>query len=296
MLLLITGSFDGTSDLLVDELGTEHVFRFNFDLFHEYKLRFEPSGWEIVNPVGRSISSSTVDKAFWWKAFSYFIQKQDEFIVQEVKYIFREIYNWCVIRGKAKGNPPDFHNSKGKLNILQIASRHLQIPQTLVTIGGNQTLEFCKQKVVAKSLTSGVTATNKVLYTTEVEASKLHPLYPWYLQEKIDSDFDGTVFVCGNKLFAYKKSRAGLQGLDWRREQDLYSQKREWCLFQLPQKVEQGVRNFLADLKVDWGRIDLMEKEGEWVFLEFNANGQWVFLDYDDSDKLVEHVGQYLKN
>jgi hypothetical protein len=294
MLLLITGSVDGTSDLIVDELGSENVFRFNFDLFHEYKLRLDPHSWEIINPTGKKICSNSVSSAFWWKAFSYFIQNQDDFIIEEVKYIFREIYNWCFARGLVKGNRPDYHNSQGKINILHIASKYLAIPQTLVTVGCHGISTLADPRVVAKSLTSGTTATNKVLFTTEVAVSELHPRYPWYLQEKITSTFDATVFICGKKLFAYQKSRAGLQGLDWRQEQDLYSQKREWETFDLSSKVDSGIRSLISALNVNWGRIDFMEKNGELVFLEFNANGQWVFLDYDNSDNLVHHVCKYL--
>ena len=55
-----------------------------------------------------------------------------------------------------------------------------------------------------------------------------------------------------------------------------------------------SVKNFCDDLGVDWGRLDLMERNGDFVFLEYNANGQWVFLDYSGEDHLVKDVAQYL--
>jgi hypothetical protein len=54
--------------------------------------------------------------------------------------------------------------------------------------------EMPKKEIVAKSLASGLSTTNKALFTTEVELAKLDPRYPWYLQEKVDADSDFNSF------------------------------------------------------------------------------------------------------
>jgi len=51
---------------------------------------------------------------------------------------------------------------------------------------------------------------------------------------------------------------------------------------------------FCAELGVTWGRIDLLEANGELLFLEYNANGQWVFLDYSNKVGLMKKVLDYL--
>ncbi len=295
MLLLFTGSEDGTSDLLVSKLGQERVFRFNYDLFKDYELKFLPGYWEITNPVGHKITSNTITSAFWWKAFNYYLLDQEKFIVEEVKYIFRELYHWCRLRGLTKGNPHDYHNHMGKMNILDIASKHLQTPTTLATFrlaGVNEV--FVSKEVVAKSFSSGLTTTNKALFTTAVDKSKLHPDFPWYLQELIKSQADITVFICGQKLFSYRKSRDDLVGLDWRSEQTFDINKKEWIKFDLQVDHAQSIKSLCTDLKVDWGRLDFMESDQGMIFLEFNANGQWVFLDYFNNDGLLDAVCDYL--
>lgn len=293
MLLLFTGSLDGTSDRLVCALGKQ-VFRFNYDLFQDYYLAFSPQGWTITNPVGHSISSETVTSAFWWKSFSYFLVDQDKFIVEEVKYVFRELYNWCRIRGLAKGNAHDFHNRLGKMNLLQIAARHFQIPKTLATFRLAGISDFHDRSTVAKSFSSGLTVTNRALMTTEIDSTRLDPSFPWYLQERIESSADVTIFVCGNKLFAYERDRSALKGLDWRAEQSFNPEIKEWIRFDLTEDQSSAVRAFCRDIDVDWGRLDLMRTESGLVFLEFNANGQWVFLDYSGEDGLVDTVASYL--
>lgn len=294
MLLLITGSSDGTSDLLVSEIGSRNVFRFNYDLFKDYKLEFTPNYWRIENPAGHSIDSNSVTSCFWWKAFNFYLMNHEKFIVEEVKYIFREIYHWCRLRGLNKGNPHDFHNHLGKMNILSIASKYLKTPKTLTSFGLGGVSGLGEIQVVAKSFTSGLTATNKSLMTTAVKIETLHPDYPWYLQELIPSKADITVFICGNKQFAYSRDRSNLKGLDWRTEQDFSGDTKEWIRFELNQNHADAISHLCSDLGVNWGRFDLMESEDELVFLEFNANGQWVFLDYSGDDGLVKTVAEYL--
>ena len=295
MLLLITGSQDPTSSLLVLQIGSEHVFRFNYDLFKDYTLEFTPNYWKISNPTGHSIDSNNVTSCFWWKAFNFYLMDQEKFVVEEVKYIFRELYHWCRLRGITKGNPHDFHNHMGKMNILSIASRYFKTPSTLTSIGLGGVQSLGEMPIVAKSFTSGLTVTNKALMTTAVSKESLHPDFPWFLQELLSSKADITIFICGKSFFAYSRDRSQLKGLDWRAEQNFQDMAaKEWFRFDLSTQLQKSVMEFCAVLDVDWGRLDLMEVDSEMVFLEFNANGQWVFLDYSGKDGLVKTVSEYL--
>lgn len=295
MILLFTGSLDGTSDLLVKNLGKD-IFRFNFDLFKEYDLIFEPDYWIIKNPAGHKICSTTVTAAFWWKAFNYYLVDEDKFISEEVKYIFRELYNWCQRKGITKGNPHDFHSRLGKMNILNIASQHFHTPKTLACFGLAGTDGLSKFRIVAKSFSSGLTVTNRALMTTEVEVGRLDPDYPWYLQERLEGQEDVTIFICGDYLFSYERDRSNLKGLDWRAEQSLDPRIKEWKRVYLSDTEKTAVQRFCSDINVDWGRLDFMRVKGELIFLEYNANGQWVFLDYQNDHGLLNIVTEYLRD
>lgn len=295
MLLLFTGSQDGTSDLLVSKLGN-NVFRFNYDLYKDYKFQFQADYWEIENPAGHKINSEVVKTAFWWKAFNFPLNNEDKFIVEEVKYIFREVYHWCRLKGITRGNSHDFHNHLGKINLLNIASNYFEIPNTLTTFRLAGLEKMKGLDLVAKSFTSSLTSTNSSLMTTEVKQDLLHPEYPWYLQEKIVSDADITIFVCKDKLFAYERDRKELKGLDWRTEQAFDINVKEWKKFDLSKDEIKATKQFCQHINVEWGRLDLMREDSGLVFLEYNANGQWVFLDYADEDGLLDAVTEYIKN
>lgn len=295
MLLLITGSADGTADRIVDRYG-DGVFRLNYDLWKEYRLSFNNDSWEIVSPTGLTINSANVTCAYWWKAFSFFALGDDKYIKAEIKYIFKDIYGWCNLKGIAKGNSIDFHNRLGKMSIITVAEKYFSVPKTLVTIRNHQLDSLAGRDVVAKSLASETADDGRVLHTTQVELAKIDPSFPWQLQEKVISKWDVTIFYCNSCTFGFKRSREKLKGLDWRAEQDPKMREQEWFPFDIDDTVKKSLIDLSGDLGVDFGRYDFMENtRGKLEFLEFNANGQWVFLDITDHYGLLDCVVDWLK-
>jgi hypothetical protein len=292
MLLVLTGSKDGTADLLFSKIGNKG-FRFNYDIFLDYSVVLRPDGWIIENPVGLKITNSTATFAFWWKAFNYFVDEEN-YVAEEVKYIFREIYGWFLSRALTKGNSPEFHRFNGKIQLLKTASAFFEIPKTVCGWSNSLGLEAQSKKIVAKSLTSGLTTTNKALFTTEVEPSRLDPRYPWYLQEKVEAWSDVTIFACGKSLFAFERDRSGLKGLDWRNQEDMFELEQKWLPFSLTREQSDAVVAFLQKLAVDWGRLDFMWTGSKLVFLEYNANGQFAFLDLKNQFGMLDRVVAYL--
>lgn len=291
MLLIITGSIDGTSDRILLSLR-ERAFRFNFDLYRDYEFELTPNYWRIANPTGHAISSETITGLWWWKGFNC-TAHEEPFINEELKLTFRELSSWALRRNLVKGNLPDFHNRLGKIAILEIAKKYFDIPDTIVTWGFKSAPLI--HEAVAKSLSSGLTVTNKALFTTAIDTNRLDPDFPWFLQDKVDASADTTVFICGTKLFCFDRDRANLSGLDWRKEQDFTCTKEEWIPQELTQNQTAAVNSFCEDIGVSWGRLDLLRLEdGSLVFLEYNANGQWVFLDYHNKYGLLDTVIDYL--
>jgi hypothetical protein len=296
MLLLVTTSIDGTSDRIVSAYGGD-VFRLNHDLWRDYRISFTQDGWRIDNPInGLRITSDTVSRAFWWKPFGL-PSKDDALVQEEVKYIFRDIYGWCADKGITRGNHFTYHSLFGKLTILGKAKKHFRVPETLVSVGLSGIRNFDGRPTVIKSLSSARTSDSNIILTTEADVDRLDPAFPWYVQEKIDSAWDVTVFYCDRRCFAFKRSRADLTGLDWRVAQSRDPSKKDWIAFDLGADATARLVSLSNDIAVDFGRYDFLldDRTGELVFLELNAQGQWVFLDYGDEYGLLDCVIQWIK-
>jgi hypothetical protein len=218
MLLLLTCSTDGTADLLARRMG-DRLFRLNFDLLDEYEIEYQPSMWRFRDPTGRCITSKNCQRAFWWKAFSAWKTNLDKMLIAEHKYFFKDLYGLLEFEGKVVGNAPTWHDKAGKIGVLSIAAQHMRTPKSLVTMRLAGAENLGSDGIVAKSLSSALTSSNRALFTTEVSTKKLHPEYLWFLQEKIQSRWDVTVFLCDGQLFSFKRDRANLKGIDWRAEQ-----------------------------------------------------------------------------
>lgn len=297
MLLLITGSYDGTSDRIVSAYG-DGVFRLNYDLWRDYKLSFSSDGWVIENPHnGLIIDLSTVRTAFWWKPFVFPLD-EDQYVQEELKYIYRDIYGWCVDKGIARGNHFTYHSILGKITILRKALCYFKIPVTSVSTGVLDCAKFSDKRTVVKSLATARTNDGNIMVTTETDINRLNSTYPWYLQELIDSEWDVTVFYCNDKCFAFKRSRADLKGLDWRTQQSNDQSKKEWLYYVLSKEIEGKIVALSRDIAVSFGRFDFLieKKSGELIFLEVNAHGQWVFLDPFEEHGLLECVVNWLKH
>lgn len=290
MLLILTGSEDGTVDRIINQSSLP-IFRLNIDLFSEYKFIFTPQFWEISDPTGRSISSTTASRVFWWKAFSYGLN-QESFLHEELKYIFRELYSWFGYRNLIIGNPPETEHYIGKIRQLEIAQKFFKIPSTRLIINNSFPLAATSGHIV-KSLTSGLTTSAKAMFTQEILPHQLEPSLPWYIQEKIDASADITVLVAGSKIFPYSRSRSDLLGLDWRAEQ--FTDKTPWILFNVDTDLETSIKNYCQALGISWGRLDFLYAQGEFYFLEINFNGQWAFLDSENSNGLITEVVNYIE-
>ena len=294
MLLLFTSSGDGTSDRIVHSLGNQ-VFRFNFDQISEFRTFITPQKWQIESPTGRVISSDNATSAFWWKAFTDRPDQVDPFIYSESKYIFHELYAWFIARKLAKGNPITFHNTFGKIQILGLASKYFLTPKTVFTWSTSPDEFVDKNSRIVKSLSSALMADGRSLFTTDVSNRSLDVRFPWLTQDKINGSHDVTVLIVKDRLFAFKRDRSSLKGLDWRAEQSFDDSDDGWSPFALSSKDISAFQGLASDMGTDWGRFDLMMLEdSSLIFLEFNANGQWVFLDYHNRVGMIEAVSNYL--
>ena len=291
MILFITTSAEITIDVLVENILDVSIFRLNFDLWRDYKMTCSESEWSITDPTGRMITSDTVSCCMWWKAFNALLPGEEPYVINELKYIFREIYNYCERRGLTYGSRFDYHNTTGKLVILNIARRYFPTPRTM--LGWNMG-SISLDNPVTKSLSSYQFENKKAMYAQRVDPDRLNPAYPWTFQELVESDYDVTIFQNGDSFFAFQRSRADLSGIDWR---ERLLEPNCWNKFDLDDSELSRLRALSADLSVSFGRYDFMrQQDGSLVFLELNATGQWMFLDHENKLGVVNSVVTSIRN
>jgi hypothetical protein len=279
--LILTNSYDGTSDALIRHIGTENVFRLNFDQFNNTNLEIRGENILIGNSIFQ-IRGEDISKVYWRKPFHASINV-DRYVYSEIKYIFREIFNLFRLQRKAILVVPNIENYCGKMVQMSIAKKYFNVPNWSVTI--NRPLG--KGSCVAKSLSSPLTSSNKVMYTSIVEREALDSQYPWFLQDMIHSEFDITVVYIDGQLFSYKLRRNN-KYIDWRK--DVNRSTQNWEVFEIHNHISKNIDLYMKDLGLKFGRLDFLKQGDDYFFLEVNPNGQWAWLDLDNQNGLMAEM------
>jgi hypothetical protein len=300
VLLLFSTSFDTTVDLIIQKMGTDGVFRYNFDLWRDYKFNVTRDGFRIEDPCGRAIDSDSVTKFLWRKPARTKDLFPDEdmpgdirYYEEEIWYALREIVNLLWAQGKVVLVEPFVDVRVGKFVQLEAARHFFKVPAFQFGIG----VPFDKhsgREYVTKSLTFetiGPESEGATLFTTRVDTDQLSPEVPWFIQECIMAETDVTVQVVRDRVFAFELDRRPFmaQTVDWR-ELAADETSGEWRPHALPEDVEQNVFAFMDKLGLHFGRLDFLLAEDVYHFLEVNPNGQWGWLDVEEKHGLLNKV------
>jgi len=142
---------------------------------------------------------------------------------------------------------------------------------------------FCDMldgKVVAKALYAPLIEYDDrdfFIFTNKVDPEDLEEdslrLAPCVFQELISPKSDYRVTVVGKDIYSVKVKPKNAY-IDWRREKEEVAFEKS----DLPSDVIRFCFNLVAELGLVFGAIDLVEKNGEYYFLEINPNGEWAWL------------------
>ena len=299
ILLMVSNSYDATADLLVSRLGKDKVFRFNFDLWHDYHFEITPKSFFLSDPSGREIAHDQVVKVLWRKPWSRVAYRpssrsdEDRYYDGELLYAMRDLVNLLWLDGKIVLVEPFAELHAGKFVQLRLAAPHFQVPQYQFRRGVN-TIFQKDQETVVKSLTMdavGDDADRELLFTTKVEDRTLSPDCPWMVQQYIPAHKDITIAFVYDRLFAFELDRQVFleQAVDWRELPADWEQD-DWRPHQLPDAVASGVFGFMQDMGLHFGRLDFLWGPDGYFFLEVNTNGEWAWLDPDGRHGLLPKV------
>jgi hypothetical protein len=286
-LLIITGSHDLTIDFLLPFLPADRVFRLNTDLFREYKLVFDASGFTLTDPTGRSITNLQVYKAYWrWLEWPVANANEERYVQAEIRYLLQEMTNLLWYESKFVLVEPGATRRMGKVMQSIRAKEFFNVPP--FRAGLNCEYRIQNGPEVVKSLSKSF-SNSRIIFSTAVDPSHLAPDHPWFMQQYVNAAYDVTVVVVRNRLFAFKLIRDFLAtSIDWREVPDAGG---AWQPTELPETIRAAIFGYMNDMRLDFARLDfLMDKNEQLYFCEINPNAQYAWLDYDRKLGLLDAV------
>ena len=138
---------------------------------------------------------------------------------------------------------------------------------------------------------------DKIVFTSKINQvpsnTESIEVSPIFFQKHIPKLADVRVTVVGEHVFATKiNSQVHAQtSVDWRSGEMVLDHER----LVLPEKIHRMCIVLLEKLRLKFGAIDfILDKEGEYVFLEINPNGQWAWIEkhtgYEISKTIVNQL------
>ncbi len=294
--LLLTNSIDYVADLLVKNLGSENVFRYNTDLWKDYKLLVSDTTMEIEDPIGRRIVETDIAKVFRrssMRASNIFPSMQlnnaDRYAEEEVWMALNDLLNICWEQGKVVLSQPFATTRSCKMQQMRLAAKYFTVTPFRFVVGSEKFLRPGFQSV-AKSFTFKY-ADGIGFYARKVDEGSLDESHPWFLTDYIDADEDVTVALVRDELFAYSLDRHAFlnETIDWRKAPSAHAHK-GWQPVNLPTDLEKAIFSFSADVGVHYARLDFLKKGSKYTFLEANFSGEWGWLDTDNKNGLMTKI------
>lgn len=291
MLLILTNSFDGTTDLLIRKLPVDAVFRLNCDLLESYKIEITQHGFFVEDGTGRRLSSDQVAKCYyrkpWIDPVVDLIEEEDKFRSHELRYAVAEMINIVWIQHKVALVEPYAERRCGKFIQLMTAKKHFVVPDWHFVY--RSAMPSVDRPQIVKTLSGEQVSVGKVLYTTQVDPSQLDPDYPWFVQDYVEAKWDLTVVYCRGKLFAFTLDRSfAKDSSDWR---EFIGDNQRWSRYAMSDSLSSNIIRFMDDLGLHYGRLDfLLTNENEATFCEVNPNGQFAWLDLAGREGLLDAI------
>jgi glutathione synthase/RimK-type ligase-like ATP-grasp enzyme len=306
MILILTNTRDESVEPVVAHLRSmnQPFVRFDTENFPSNDvMAIAGNGNEIFGTLtcsGMVVDITSIKSVWWRRPMDSSIQDDIhpgymQFISDESKIALRSFYS-LLSEAFWMNNPIVStrlleHN---KLYQLKIASRlGLKTPRTLVTNDPNQILDFIHREdssAAVKILRGNFFSRENddqhlFIFTKRISEDVVREHFsefrmaPVMVQEYIPKSIELRVTVIGEKVFAcaiHSQASERTQD-DWRRY-DFDNVKHE--PYVLPDEIQEKLVALIRYWGLTYGACDLiLTPEGEYVFLEINANGQWYWIE-----------------
>lgn len=295
-ILIITCSFDKTSNYMQNKYSDINFFRLNIDCFSEYKVCFAKKGFFIENSRGEVITTETCKAIYYRKPVPESLNdnietKYHTFIQKEVFALIEGIVD--SFEGITLSKPSKMRLAGNKIFQIPLAiSVGFTVPD--MCIGNNIEHIAIKEKRIVKPIAVGVIQNDYTkeyvqtnLFDSEIDLSTLK-FCPSYFQEYIDKDYEVRITYIDKAGFAVRIDSAN--NVDWRKK----GNNVQYSIIEIPESIDKKCLDFLDKSDMEFGCFDFIIKEDKWYFLELNTNGQWLWLEVETGHNISGEIVRYL--
>lgn len=285
MILLLSEELCGTANTLMEIFKKRNIpaFRFNLDLFNEYKFIWEDGEFEITDPTGRKTHSRYITQVVCYKAlisnYNLYSFEHDYDDAKWLKSCLNNLYfniiKYAEEKNKLKLWQP-LEERFPKVWQMRLAKRYFKVPSFSIFWG----YQLSPKEVISKPLTSRPLDDGSLYFAQKVDRADLSTDYPWFLQDIAEGDRDATVVYINGKIHCYQFATKRGNLTDWRVTQGTDDNK--WEKWETNRVFEQKIDEFMKAAGLKYGRLDFIIGGSEPQFLEVNPAGQFGWLDDDE--------------
>ena len=296
--LLFTNKEDVTTDFIVLELKRQKIdfYRFNTEELSKsvkIDLNFEKDKYLLIDKLDNRAYNLLDFTDIYYRRPELPLYDDEgltdgekSFLQIEIYYTLEGVYR--LLSGKHWfNNVFAIRNAENKIYQLLLAREvGLTIPSTLITNYYDSVERFLERGSHIIKPVHNARVMDKqqpcIVYTSEITKAITKEEAEFninYLQNKIEKKCDVRATFVGERCFAVTIDSQQLEDtcVDWRKGEHILKH----TPIEIPQDIQTKCRCLMQRLNLNYGAIDfVLDKQGNYVFLEINPNGQWAWIEH----------------
>lgn len=231
------------------------------------------------------------------------------FVEREIEALFSGFFR-LINESLWLNHPKNIFCANSKIEQLKIAKKlGFLIPPTLISCNEDEIIGFIQAEspVVVKAVKHGFYEYNDKIYlafTHTINQDFINNIghylaSPMIFQHEIDKAYDIRVNIIGDKVFAtaLMSQEYDLSKTDWRVWDVCEEFNLKHAAVSLPKDIEEKCIAINHHFKLNFSAIDMvLDKQGNYIFLESNPNGQWAWIEekvgYPLRDTIIDFLGR----
>ena len=310
--LLFTNKEDVTTDFVVQELKLRDIdfYRFNTEELSktvEIDLDFEKERYQLIDKQDNKEYDLLKFTDIYYRRPE--LPKYDDNELSEGEKAFLQVEIYYTLEGLYRllagkhwfNNVYAIRNAENKIyQLLMAKDVGLTIPTTLISNHYDSIERFLEQgDHIIKPVHNARVMDEKaprIVYTSVITQTVKKEEVEYninYLQNKIEKKYDVRATFVGRKCFAVAIESQLMEEtqVDWRNGEHIL----QHTPIELPKDIENKCILLMERLGLNYGAIDIvLDKQGNYVFLEINPNGQWAWIEHLTGLPISKEIVKYL--